>query len=332
MCVVCGCSETPLETSHSLHEIPSATAQPHPPHDDLDFGLNAARASVPGMSPARLIQLETNILSANDRVAQENRAHFAAHGVTAINLVSSPGSGKTTLLCATIAALKARYPKLPIAVIEGDQQTTFDADRVRATGVPAIQVNTGKGCHLDAVMVRDAFARLPLHVHAHHHDNSVPAAYPDHHPHLRAYAAAPRSLLFIENVGNLVCPALWDLGEAAKVVILSVTEGEDKPLKYPEMFAAARLMILNKVDLLPHLSFDVDRCLELAHRVNPKIEVVQLSATTGEGMAAWLHWLEHIMAVPHPHSEDSEKAALRRRVAELEAELAQARAAAPATH
>jgi hydrogenase nickel incorporation protein HypB len=181
-----------------------------------------------------------------------------------------------------------------VAVIEGDQQTSFDADRIRATGAPAIQVNTGKGCHLDAPMVAEAFAQLHTHEHAHAmawpprtHDHGHSRSPPPSPPPRRAH-----SLLFIENVGNLVCPAVWDLGEAAKVAILSVTEGEDKPLKYPDMFAASQLMILNKTDLLPHVKFDVARCIDLARRVNPAIEVIQLSATTGEGMDAWLHWLD----------------------------------------
>jgi hydrogenase nickel incorporation protein HypB len=301
--------------------------QVNPVNGDLHFGTGAARVSVPGMSQTRAIQLEADILGANNRVALQNRKHFEGHGVTALNLVSSPGSGKTTLLCATIEALKRRSPSLPVSVIEGDQQTSFDADRIRATGAPAIQVNTGKGCHLDAPMVAEAFARLHTHEHAHdggaHH----------HHDHRHTTHGAARSLLFIENVGNLVCPAVWDLGEAAKVAILSVTEGEDKPLKYPDMFAASQLMILNKMDLLPHVSFDVARCIELARRVNPGIQILQLSATTGEGMDAWLHWLEHAMGAAHTHHEQTgesapsvTEAALRQRVQQLEAELAQARA------
>ena len=230
------------------------------------------------MSQARAIRLEADVLGANQRIADANRAHFAGHGVIAYNLVSSPGSGKTTLLCATIEALKVRAPGLPVGVIEGDQQTTNDADRIRATGAPAIQINTGKGCHLDAPMIAEAFARLPLHGHHHHHGQ-------DH-----AHAADP-SLLMIENVGNLVCPAMWDLGERAKIAILSVTEGEDKPVKYPDMFAAARLMVLTKVDLLPHLDFDVAQCIAFAQRVNPDIEVLLVSARTGVGMDAWLDWL-----------------------------------------
>ena len=250
MCVVCGCGEPGV----------------------LDFGAGAARVSVPGMSTARAIRLEADVLGANKRIAARNRAHFAAHGVSALNLLSSPGSGKTTLLCATLEALKQRG--IALGVIEGDQQTSLDAERVRATGVGAMQVNTGKGCHLDAQMVADAFARLDLHAHGAREE------------------AQTGGLLFIENVGNLVCPALWDLGEAAKVVILSVTEGEDKPIKYPDMFAAARLMVLSKTDLLPHVDFDAARCIALARRVNPSIEVLSLSAKTGQGLAGWLEWVQ----------------------------------------
>ncbi len=258
MCVVCGCGES----------------------GDLHYGLGPARVSVPGMSAARTIQLEADVLGANRRIAAHNRAHFAAHGVTAYNLVSSPGSGKTTLLCATIAALRERDPGLALAVIEGDQQTSLDAERIRATGVSAVQVNTGQGCHLDAQMVSDAFGRLALHPHHHEHE----------HRHADAHTSPP-ALLFIENVGNLVCPALWDLGEGAKVAILSVTEGDDKPLKYPDMFAAASLLVLNKTDLLPYVDFDVAACIARARRVNPRIEVLQLSAKSGAGLAAWIDWL-----------------------------------------
>ncbi|MDP2869137.1 hydrogenase nickel incorporation protein HypB [Methyloversatilis sp.] len=293
MCVVCGCADSgdkgvTMEGGaghhHSHHGhayMPAARRAKPARHEaahvavdassgDLHFGAGAAKVSVPGMSQARAIRLETDILGENDRVAAQNREQFSAHGVTALNLVSSPGSGKTTLLCATIEALKTRAPGLRVAVIEGDQQTSFDADRIRATGAPALQINTGKGCHLDAPMVAEAFARL------HRHD----AGHGD-----------SRSLLFIENVGNLVCPAMWDLGEAAKVAILSVTEGEDKPLKYPDMFAASTLMLVNKIDLLPYVNFDVERCIAFARRVNPAIEVIRVSATTGEGMGDWLAWM-----------------------------------------
>ncbi|MDO8905041.1 hydrogenase nickel incorporation protein HypB [Hydrogenophaga sp.] len=353
MCVVCGCSDnSPAHARHiQTHAGEAGVVQANPGNGDLHFGAGAARVSVPGMSQARAIKLETDILGANNRVALQNRTHFEAHFVTALNLVSSPGSGKTTLLCATIEALKTHAPGLHVAVIEGDQQTSFDADRIRATGAPAIQVNTGKGCHLDAPMVSAAFAQL--HDHGHHgHDHHAHGHHDHHH-------GDEHSLLFIENVGNLVCPAVWDLGEAAKVAILSVTEGEDKPLKYPDMFAASQLMVLNKIDLLPHVKFDVTRCIELARRVNPAIEILQVSATTGEGMDAWLHWLDHEIHRPHapplrgslppegdgfalgrPGGEtghghhrreepvpSASEAALRDRVAQLEAELAQARAA-----
>ncbi|WP_243020415.1 hydrogenase nickel incorporation protein HypB [Simplicispira sedimenti] len=300
MCVVCGCNNP---------EVPAAAgAQVDARTGDLHFGAGAARVSVPGLSESRTLRIEQDVLGANNQVAQHNRAHFHAHGVRALNLVSSPGSGKTTLLCATIRTLQQQHPELPLAVIEGDQQTSHDADRIRASGAPAIQVNTGKGCHLDAPMVAQAFARLALHDHAHEHG---------HHDHGHGRHHHPQSLLFIENVGNLVCPALWDLGEDAKVVILSVTEGEDKPLKYPDMFAAAQLMVLTKTDLLPHLSFDVQRCMDYARRVNPGIRILQLSATTGEGMDAWLDWLLHPDAI--------EPTSVQTRIAQLEAELARLR-------
>lgn len=208
-----------------------------------------------------MVKLEKDMLSKNNEYADANRKMFAERGVLALNLVSSPGSGKTTLLCRTIDALRG---KLPIAVIEGDQQTSNDADRIRATGAPAIQVNTGKGCHLDAHMVGHAADHLDL---------------------------AEGGLLLVENVGNLVCPAGFDLGEAHKVVVLSVTEGEDKPLKYPDMFAAADLMILNKTDLLPHLDFNVEACIANARKVNPRIKVLRVSARTGEGMSDWTAWI-----------------------------------------
>jgi hydrogenase nickel incorporation protein HypB len=305
MCVVCGCSGTPESEATR-----GAGPRIDPATGDLHYGLGVARVSVPGLSPERAIRLEADVLGENDRLAAANRAHFAAHDVLAYNLVSSPGSGKTTLLAATIHALRQRRPALPVAVIEGDQQTSHDAERIRATGAPAIQVNTGKGCHLDAQMVQAAFAQLhrPLphglhgHVHGHHshdHDHDHGHAHhaqhahrgPDGHADDHAHGTGGPSLLFIENVGNLVCPALWDLGERAKVAILSITEGEDKPLKYPDMFAAAPLMVLNKVDLLPHVDFDIERCIGYAQRVNPAIEVLLVSARNGTGLEAWLDWL-----------------------------------------
>ena len=234
--------------------------------DHHHYGLGPAHAHAPGLSQGRMVRIEQDILGKNDQYAAANRSWFLAKGILALNLVSSPGSGKTTLLTRSIQDLKGRYP---LAVIEGDQQTSHDADRIRATGVPALQINTGKGCHLDAHMVGHAIESLGL---------------------------AEKSLLFIENVGNLVCPAAFDLGEAHKVAILSVTEGEDKPLKYPDMFHAADLMILNKIDLLPYLDFDLAKCLDYAHRVNPGIEVLQVSARSGEGLEAWYTWLQARMA------------------------------------
>jgi hydrogenase nickel incorporation protein HypB len=245
MCTTCGCGgEATLEGHAHVHRR-----------------QGRLRAAPPAAEGIRTITLERDLLAKNDAHAADNRAAWAGQGYFALNLVSSPGSGKTTLLTALIERLKDTRP---IGVVEGDQQTSFDADRIRATGVPALQINTGKGCHLDAHMVGQAVSRLGL-----------PAG----------------ALLFVENVGNLVCPAAFDLGEAHKVVILSVTEGEDKPLKYPDMFAAADVLVLNKVDLLPHLSFDVDRCLGFARRVNPRLQVFQVSATTGEGLDALAAWI-----------------------------------------
>ncbi len=242
-----------------------------------------------------MVRIEQDILGKNNEYANHNREHFRRHGILALNLVSSPGSGKTSLLTATIDRLQGRHP---VSVIEGDQQTSNDAERIRATGAPAVQVNTGKGCHLDAHMIGHAVEHLKL---------------------------AGRGLLLIENVGNLVCPSAFDLGEAHKVVILSVTEGEDKPLKYPDMFNASDLMILNKIDLLPYVDFDVERCIEYARRVNPGLEVLQVSARTGEGMDAWLAWLDSALGEGGSAAADDEVASLRQRVAELEAQLQEAR-------
>jgi len=227
----------------------------------IDFGAGPAGAHAPGLTQARMVKIERDILSKNDGYANENRNYLAAHGIFALNLVSSPGSGKTTLLVKSITALNG---SVPLAVIEGDQQTDNDAARIRATGAPALQINTGKGCHLDAHMVGQAMRQLGLQ---------------------------DDSLLLIENVGNLVCPASFDLGEAHKVAILSVTEGEDKPLKYPDMFRASDLMLLNKCDLLPYLTFDANLAIANARRVNPNIQVIRISATSGEGMDEWLEWI-----------------------------------------
>ena len=244
----------------------------------------------PGVSQKRMVQIEQDILAKNNAYAKQNRERLAERGIFTLNLVSSPGSGKTTLLCKTIEMLNG---KASVAVIEGDQQTSQDAERIRATGALAIQINTGKGCHLDAHMVGHAMEKLDLR---------------------------EDSLLMVENVGNLVCPAAFDLGEAHKVVILSVTEGEDKPIKYPDMFRAATLMLLNKCDLLPYLSFKVDAAIEFARRVNPAIEVIQVSATTGQGMDEWLKWLE-VGARDTATKKLATVDALKRRVAELEAQL-----------
>ena len=273
MCTVCGCgdgdgarivSDEHGHDHHHHHQHEQGHGHGHQHdhlHGDLHFGRGPARAHAPGLSQERMVSIEQNILGENDRYAAANRAQFAARRQFALNLVSSPGSGKTTLLTRTLETLRGQ---VPLAVIEGDQQTSHDADRIRATGAPAVQINTGKGCHLDAHMVGHAVER---------------------------FADLDGGLILIENVGNLVCPAAFDLGEHHKVAILSVTEGEDKPLKYPDMFHASDLLLLNKVDLLPHLDFDVDRCIDYARRVRPDIEVFQVSARDGTGMQAWLEWL-----------------------------------------
>ncbi|MES9833123.1 MAG: hydrogenase nickel incorporation protein HypB [Candidatus Thiodiazotropha sp. DIVDIV] len=257
MCTVCGCSEgeTTIHGHEHKHDHDHSHEHTH------DYGQGAAHAHAPGMTQARMVQIEQDILGKNNQYAAENRRYFSEHGIHVLNLVSSPGSGKTTLLAQTIEDMQAEHA---ISVIEGDQQTANDAERIRATGAKAIQINTGKGCHLDGHMVGHA---------------------------LQSLQPEDTSLLFIENVGNLVCPAAFDLGEAHKVAILSVTEGEDKPIKYPDMFHAADLMLLNKIDLLPHLDFDVDRCIGYAQQVNPRIRILQVSATTGEGMDAWYQWI-----------------------------------------
>lgn len=215
---------------------------------------------------ARVIELEMDILGKNDAQARHNRDHFTKQNILAFNLVSSPGSGKTALLERTLNDLKTDHR---FYVIEGDQQTMNDANRIAATGVEAIQINTGKGCHLDADMIHRALHNL---------------------------SPADDSILFIENVGNLVCPALFDLGENARVAIISVTEGDDKPLKYPDMFASSQLCIINKIDLLPYVNFKVERAKEYARRANPSIQFLELSATTGLGMSSWYQWLEKRIA------------------------------------
>ena len=262
---------------------------------DLDYGTGPAGAHVPGLSQARMVQIEQDILSKNNTYAAANRQWFDERGIFALNLVSSPGSGKTTLLVKTIELLK---DKVAISVVEGDQQTSNDAERIRATGVQALQINTGKGCHLDGHMVGHAMERLQ---------------------------PADDSLFLIENVGNLVCPAAFDLGEHHKVAILSVTEGEDKPLKYPDMFAAADVMLLNKCDLLPYLEFDADLAEANARRVNPHLTIFRVSATSGDGLSAWLDWIQSGLEAQRSQRSESVDA-LKRRVAELERQLEQTQA------
>ena len=215
----------------------------------------------------RTVNIEENLLAKNDRLAKRNRELFQDREMFVLNLVSSPGSGKTSILERTLSDLKTRYG---FAVLEGDQQTANDAHRIAATGVAVEQINTGTGCHLDAHMVGHGLEPFDLDV---------------------------VDLLMIENVGNLVCPATFDLGEDHKVVVLSVTEGEDKPLKYPDMFRAADVMIINKTDLLPHLNFDLEQCRAYARQVNPNLEVFELSCQSGEGMDAWYTWLAGGVAV-----------------------------------
>jgi hydrogenase nickel incorporation protein HypB len=246
MCATCGCSEA----AHHDHD--------HEHHDGHGHQHAHGQAHEHEHLPRR-VRLERDVLEKNDRAAGRNRGSFAARRLFALNLVSAPGAGKTTLLERTV-----RESGLPVCVIEGDQATSRDADRIRAAGARALQINTGAGCHLDAEMIERALPSL---------------------------APEPGSLLVIENVGNLVCPALFDLGEHAKVLLASVPEGDDKPLKYPHMFRAASLLLLNKVDLLPHVSFDVARFAAAAREVNPRLSVLHVSAAHGDGLAAWYGWL-----------------------------------------
>jgi len=251
MCITCGCSP---EDHHHDHD--------HDHHHDHTHDHGHQHSHKHGETEtARKVAVETDILSKNNRLARENRNLFFRKGVFVLNLVSSPGSGKTTILERTLRDLQQKFR---FAVIEGDQQTDNDAVRIAATGVPVRQVNTGAGCHLDAHMVSHTLHEFEL--------DSL-------------------DILLIENVGNLVCPASFDLGENHKVVVLSVTEGEDKPLKYPAMFHNADVMLLNKVDLLPHVDFDAEKCKEMARKVNPDILIFDVSSKTGEGMEAWYQWL-----------------------------------------
>lgn len=279
MCVTCGCSDdsnaritnSPTAANEHYHSqshthtladgtvITHSHARAHP-HQRPTSPVDPPQ--VHAQMHGTTISLEQDLLRKNDLIAAQNRGWFKGRQILALNLVSSPGAGKTTLLIRTINDLKAQ---IPISVIEGDQETVNDAQKIKATGCQVVQINTGKGCHLDAAMVERGCTELdpPLH-----------------------------SIVAIENVGNLVCPALFDLGERAKVAILSVTEGEDKPIKYPYMFRASEVMVLTKIDLLPYVQFDVARCIEYARQVNPRIQIFQVSATAGEGLEDWYAWLK----------------------------------------
>lgn len=292
MCKVCGCGDGEVRIEGSAHGHRHAHSHDHDDHHEhhhhhedgqIHFGTGPAGVDVGGVSQTHLLEIEQNILSKNDGYAGANRERLEALGIVALNLVSSPGAGKTTLLVETLNRLK---DAIDLRVIEGDQESANDAERIRATGVRAIQVNTGRGCHLDAHMVGHAMDELDLPKHG---------------------------LLFIENIGNLVCPSGFDLGEEAKVVILSVTEGDDKPIKYPDAFAAADLMIVSKTDLLEHVDFDVAACVEHARCINPDIEVIELSAKTGEGMERWTGWVTE----RHRARLERERHALEARLADL---------------
>jgi hydrogenase nickel incorporation protein HypB len=239
VCRTCGCGESDVR-------VERVAGHPHPhAHEPV----------------AAVVDIETALLAKNDHLAGHNRAWLAERGIVALNLMSSPGSGKTSLLRRTITELA---PSRPVAVIEGDQETRIDADKIRGTGVPVVQINTGSGCHLDADMLARGLTEL---------------------------APPPGSLVFVENVGNLVCPALFDLGEAARVVVVSVTEGEDKPLKYPYMFSVADVVVINKIDLLPYVEVQLAQLVAHCRSVNARVRVLPLSVTTGEGMDAWSEWL-----------------------------------------
>lgn len=244
MCATCGCDTGATITMHAPGHQHDHTDHPH------------------DHSHKKLVDVEQDILHENNLLAERNRGYFDAKNILALNLVSSPGSGKTSLLERTLTDLKGQ---LNFAVIEGDQQTTNDADRIHATGTKVVQINTGKGCHLDAHMV----------LHA-----------------VQGMKPAQDSVLFIENVGNLVCPAMFDLGEKERVVIISVTEGDDKPLKYPDMFYSSTLCIINKTDLLPYVPFDIEKVKANAKKINPALEIIELSCTSGEGLTIWYDWLQ----------------------------------------
>ena len=274
MCVTCGCSSDDNEVK--MTKVDGKTVQHSHMHDhghdhhshehnhdhDHDHNHSHDHQHHHDHQNAREINLEREILHKNDLLAERNKGYFDAKNIFAINLVSSPGSGKTSLLERTIADLKN---EISFAVIEGDQQTTNDADRIAALEVPVIQINTGKGCHLDSEMIAKAVKEL---------------------------SPKDGSLMMIENVGNLVCPAMFDLGENLRIVIISITEGEDKPIKYPDMFYGSQVCIINKIDLLPYLKFDLEKLKDYAKKVNPNLEFFEVSAYTGQGMDSWYSFLK----------------------------------------
>jgi hydrogenase nickel incorporation protein HypB len=279
MCATCGCGgaakpsvldlrtgdRSAVEPAAHEHIHPDGTRHSHPPEHDHDQ-THPHRHDHPhphdhGHEHGTTVALEARILAKNDALAQQNRGWFRGREILALNLVSAPGAGKTALLERTIRDLRDEFA---LYVLEGDQATANDGERIRAAGAPAVQINTGTGCHLDALMVGRGLAQLK---------------------------PPPSSVVLIENIGNLVCPALFDLGERAKVVIFSVTEGEDKPLKYPHMFGAADLVIFNKIDLLPHLDFDIAAAEANARAVNPAASLLRVSARSGEGLDTWYEWL-----------------------------------------
>lgn len=283
MCATCGCGENAETIRFTLHGETAVHdmldhghyhEHHHHSHDDHNHShLHSYEHSHDHHghhhhhNESKVIEIEQNILRENDLLAQRNRGYFEAKDIHAFNLVSSPGSGKTSLLERTLSDLKGKYP---FYVIEGDQQTMNDADRIAATSTPVLQINTGKACHLDASMINRAIKKLN---------------------------PANDSILFVENVGNLVCPAMFDLGESKRVVIISVTEGDDKAIKYPDMFHTAHLCIINKIDLLPYVNFDVAKAKEYALRVNHHLEFIEVSATNGEGMNLWYDWLAHVSQI-----------------------------------
>lgn len=260
MCTTCGCGDPNGEVKILKHDEHHHQHSHDHSHDhDHHHGHDHSHAH---SHEKTILEIEQDILSCNDLLAQRNRGFFEAKNITAINMVSSPGSGKTSLLEATLRDLK---DEVEFSVIEGDQQTANDADRIGALQIPVVQINTGKGCHLDSDMVYKAFKKLELK------DDSI---------------------LMIENVGNLVCPAMFDLGEQHRVVIISTTEGDDKPIKYPDMFHNSDICVINKIDLLPYVSFDVEKAKDYAKKVNPSLQFFELSATTGQGLDAWYRWLK----------------------------------------